>query len=67
MVINITALVYSSWAFFWSFWPNSYTVTAVNMNYAVVLFVGFITVSMIIYLWHSRHIYEGPVAKVQKC
>lgn len=30
--INACALVYSCWSFFWSFWPNSYSISAENFN-----------------------------------
>lgn len=64
--INIAAVMYSLWAFFWSFWPNSYQPTATSMNYAVVLFGGFIAMSTVLYYVHARHVYDGPVAKVQR-
>lgn len=66
MTINIAALLYSAWAFFWSFWPNSYQVNAVNMNWAVVLFVGLLALSIILYVTHARKVYEGPVVKVKR-
>lgn len=66
MPVNIAALVYSSWACFWSFWPNSYHVTPTNMNWAVALFVGLLGLSVILYVTHARKVYEGPVVKVRK-
>jgi choline transport protein len=62
--INCTAIVYATWSFFWSFWPNSYHVNAVNFNWASVLFVGLMGISAILYLTYARRIYEGPVVKV---
>lgn len=64
MGVNIVALTYSCWAFFWSFWPNSHDVTAENFNWACVIFVGLLSVAGVIYLVHARKVYEGPVAKV---
>lgn len=34
--INIMALVYSLWAFFWSFWPNGKDVTPITVSRALV-------------------------------
>ena len=63
--VNIVALVYACWSFFWSFWPNSYSVDALNFNWACVLFVGLMGVSGILYAVHARKVYEGPVVKVE--
>lgn len=64
--INCTALVYACWSFFWSFWPNSYHLTAQNFNWACVLFVGLMSLSVVLYYTRARHIYQGPVVLVQK-
>lgn len=61
--INCIALIYASWAFFWSFWPNSYSVTAENFNWACVLFVALMAVAMCLYHLDGDHEYEGPVMK----
>lgn len=61
---NIIAICYSSWGFFWSFWPNSYQPNAQALNYAFVLFVGFMTIASVLYVTYARKIYEGPVVKV---
>lgn len=62
--INMIALLYACWSFFWSFWPNAYQVTAVNFNWASVLFVGFMIICAAAYWLGARKEYEGPVAKV---
>lgn len=62
--INIIALVYSCWCFIFSFFPNAYHVTPVNFNWACVLFVGLMGFASIMYVFHARHVYEGPVVKV---
>ncbi|KAJ4144377.1 hypothetical protein LMH87_003261 [Akanthomyces muscarius] len=64
--VNITALVYACWSFFWSFWPNSYHLTAENFNWACVLFVGLMSLSAVLYYTRARHIYQGPVVLIQK-
>ncbi|RMZ79177.1 hypothetical protein DV738_g3462, partial [Chaetothyriales sp. CBS 135597] len=63
--INIAAMVYTTWGFFWSFWPNSYHVDAATFNWACVLFFGLMSISTVLYLIYARKIYEGPVAKPQ--
>ncbi|KAK5134732.1 hypothetical protein LTR08_006107 [Meristemomyces frigidus] len=62
--INCIALLYAIWSFFWSFWPNSYHITATNFNWVSVLFVGLMGISGLLFVFRARHIYEGPVAKV---
>ncbi|OAQ85066.1 amino acid transporter [Purpureocillium lilacinum] len=64
--INIAAMVYSCWSFFWSFWPNGRNVTAETFNWACVIFVGLMGLSSIVYFVKARHVYEGPVVKVQE-
>lgn len=66
MAVNMIAMAYAIWAFFWSFWPNAYAVNSVNMNYACVLFVGLMAIATVLYLVHARKVYEGPVSRVQK-
>lgn len=63
--VNVAALVYAAWSFFWSFWPNGYEPTAQTMNYAVVLFSGVMVLSAVTYFVRARKVYEGPVAKVR--
>jgi choline transport protein len=62
--INIIALVYSIWCFVWSFFPNAYKITPVTFNWACVLFVGLMGFATLMYMFHARHTYEGPVVKV---
>ena len=62
--VNCTALLYSTWAFVWSFFPNAYAVTLQNFNWASVLFVGLMGIATVLYWTQAKHVYEGPVAKV---
>ena len=64
LTINLIALVWSIWSFFWSCWPNSHHVTAQKFNWACVIFVGIMGISCLLYVVRARHIYEGPVVKV---
>lgn len=63
LLINCVALLYASWAFFWSFWPNSYSITADNFNWACVLFIGMVGLALGLYHLDAKHEYEGPVVK----
>lgn len=63
--INCLALLYACWAFFWSFWPNSYEPTAVTFNWDSVLFVGVMGVAGLLYFFYARKVYEGPVVQVR--
>lgn len=65
LCINLIALVYAIWAFFWSFWPNSYQPTAQTFNWACVLFGGVAMISIVVYIVWGREVYEGPVEKIQ--
>ncbi|KAE8158134.1 amino acid permease-domain-containing protein [Aspergillus tamarii] len=65
MPVNILAMIYASWSFFWSFWPNAYDVNAENFNWASVLFVGLMGISTIVYWTYARKHYDGPVVKVE--
>ena len=66
MGINGLALMYASWSFFWSFWPNSCSTTAANFNWASVLLVGIMVLAAVFYYFRARRLFEGPVVKVVK-
>ncbi|KAI7321608.1 amino acid transporter [Hortaea werneckii] len=66
--INLIALVYATWSFFWAFWPSEYHVTTGNMNWACLIFLGFVAWACVMFRLSSlrrRDKYEGPVARVQ--
>lgn len=63
--VNVIALLYTAWGFFWSFWPNSYQPTPTSMNWACVMFGGLMIISMVSYFTYARKIYQGPVVKVE--
>ncbi|KAF2808667.1 GABA permease-like protein [Mytilinidion resinicola] len=52
-------------AFFWCFWPNATPVTAVDFNWAVVMFVGLAGIAAVDYVIRARHVYKGPVVLVE--
>ena len=64
--INIAAVVYSAWAFFWSFWPIATPVTAAGFNWASVIFVGVLIFAAIFYVFRAHKVYHGPVVLVRR-
>lgn len=63
--VNAAAVTYALWAFFWSFWPQYYPVTAAGFNWASVIFVGVLILALLHFLFVARHKYTGPVALVE--
>lgn len=63
--INIIAVIYGSWGFFWCFWPQSYPVTAGGFNWASPLFIAAVIGALINYAISGRKKYFGPVALVE--
>jgi choline transport protein len=61
--INIAAVLYSVWSFFWCFWPQATPVTAGGFNWAGPLYVLALIVSALYYI-KARHTYVGPVMSV---
>ena len=61
--MNIIALVYSMWIVVFCCFPATVPVTAVNFNWAPVMFVGVMVIAGI-YFWTARRRYEGPVVNV---
>ncbi|CAN8104703.1 unnamed protein product [Discula destructiva] len=63
--VNIIGLVYSAFAFFWSFWPTYTPVDAGNFNWAVVIFTAVFIACLVAYHFQGRRIYQGPVKVVK--
>lgn len=63
--INAFSILYSFFAFFWSFWPNATPVDANSFNWSIVLFFGVFLIAGFFYLVQGRRIYTGPVATVE--
>ena len=63
--VNIIGLVYSFFAFFWSFWPNTTPVDATTFNWAVVMFLAVIIGSLASYFTKGREAFQGPVVLVE--
>jgi len=62
--VNIAAVLYSTWSFFWCFWPQAQPVTASGFNWAGPLYIIALIVSAL-YYFRARHHYDGPVTSVE--
>jgi choline transport protein len=65
ILVNACAVIYAFWSFFWSFWPQTSPVTAAGFNWASVIFVSVLLLSMVYYALHAHRTYTGPVALVE--
>jgi amino acid transporter len=63
--VNIVGLVYVTFSFFWSFWPNEVPVTLENFNWSVLLFVGVFALCLVMYALEGRKNYVGPVTMIR--
>ncbi|OAA53276.1 amino acid permease 2 [Cordyceps fumosorosea ARSEF 2679] len=63
--VNVAAVVFSLWGFFWTFWPEEYPVTLAGFNWASVIFVGTLALALVNYYSGGRHKYHGPVVLVE--
>lgn len=62
--VNIAAVLYCVWSFFWCFWPQAQPVTASGFNWAGPLYVLALIVAALYYI-RARHRYRGPVVDVE--
>jgi choline transport protein len=63
--VNIGGLLYSLFAFFWCFWPNTIPVDRQTFNWSVVMFLATGIISIAYYFVIGRKVYTGPVALVK--
>ncbi|MCJ1311737.1 hypothetical protein MMC25_005410 [Agyrium rufum] len=59
--VNVTAILYSTFAFFWCFWPNSFQPDEADFNWAIVMFMALVIWSVVYYFIKGRKVYSGPV------
>ncbi|KAK6827757.1 hypothetical protein PG987_011098 [Apiospora arundinis] len=59
-VVNTVALAWICFEVILFSMPTAIPVTGATMNYAIVVFVGFMTISAAWYLLHARKVYKGP-------
>lgn len=63
--VNFVGLSYTTFSFFWAFWPNETPVTRETFNWSVVLFVGIFIISLVMYYVQGRKVYKGPVTDIR--
>ncbi|TKX20009.1 amino acid permease-like protein 7 [Elsinoe australis] len=63
--INIAAVCFAAWSFFWCFWPQATPVTAEGFNWASPIFSLALIVAMVFFFFKGRHVYFGPVVEVE--
>ncbi|KFY54687.1 hypothetical protein V496_07200 [Pseudogymnoascus sp. VKM F-4515 (FW-2607)] len=64
MVANVIAIAWLAFAMVFSVFPNSQTVTSVDMNYCVVVMGGWLFLGGLYYFWSGRKQYNGPAIVV---
>ena len=62
--VTIGALIYSLIRTFFSFWPATREVTAVTMNWSVVVFGGVLLYSLLFWVLYGRKVYTGPIIEI---
>ncbi|PQE27665.1 choline transport protein [Rutstroemia sp. NJR-2017a BBW] len=62
--IIIGSLIYSVIGVFFSFWPGAANPTPASMNWSVVVFFGTLSLSLIYWVVHGRHVYTGPILEI---
>lgn len=63
--VNVLGLTYVTFTFFWSLWPWTTPYTADSFNWSVVVLGGVIVLSLVMYVFHGRFVYKGPVTDVK--
>ncbi|KAK3109743.1 hypothetical protein LTR53_016669 [Teratosphaeriaceae sp. CCFEE 6253] len=59
------AILYSTYGFFWAFWPTTTPITAEGFNWASVIFVAVIIIAMVYFVFKAKRTYVGPVTEVE--
>lgn len=64
LAINVGALLFLTPIWFFVFWPPVTPVEASTMNWAPVMYIGMIAISMGYYFLRGKNTYKGPVALI---
>lgn len=64
--INIMSLLFLTPIYFFAFWPLSTSVEPSSMNWAVLMYGGVVTWSLVYYFIWGKHTYLGPVTRVKR-
>jgi hypothetical protein len=65
ILINAACIIYSSWGFFWLFWPTQTPITAANFNWTAPIFGVIILFALVYFQFRAKHRYFGPVVEVE--
>lgn len=63
-LVNLLGVLYSTFVFFWSFWPNTTPTDALNFNWSVLVFGVVLIGCGVDYFFRGRKVYTGPVVLV---
>ncbi|KAF1991705.1 GABA permease [Aulographum hederae CBS 113979] len=63
--INAIGLFYALWSLFWAAWPPFQEFSVDTFNWAPVMFVGVMTISLVLYYLGANKKYKGPVVLVR--
>ena len=66
VAVNVGALLYTGFIFFWAFWPNATPVDASSFNWSVAIFMAVVIVSLTMYWTKGRKAFDGPVVLVKR-
>ena len=64
VLVIVASIVYSAIGIFFSFWPGSVQVTAMTMNWSILVFGAVLVFSMIYWGVWGRNVYTGPIRDV---
>lgn len=59
--VNTFAVLYSSYVFFWMFWPQTTSNAAADFNWSVLMFMVVLLIAIVDWFVRGRKIYTGPV------
>ncbi|QDS73034.1 hypothetical protein FKW77_009325 [Venturia effusa] len=64
--LNVVSLLYITFALIMSFFPTAKAVTAQSMNWSVLVWGAIVGFSTMLYYYHGKRVYKGPVVYVNK-
>jgi amino acid transporter len=64
-IIETVALAFLALVWVLCFFPITARVTPETMNWSVAIFGGVVLLALTYYFLHARHVYSGPVTRVQ--
>lgn len=62
--VIVLSLAYSIVGIFFSFWPPISKVSAVTMNWSILVFGGVLLFSLFFWAIHGRNVYTGPILEI---